>query len=410
MDRRLDPCLTYRGSIMNWWPQLISSVFSYGNFWKGILCGAVLILVLRIVNRDAENANHRAVRFCLALLFIRFAFPVTFPWEISVYSTFLGNITAPFRNIVSWGGMASVLDVLLMVWLIGTVVSGIALLRRILLFYRALKYHYVAARSGKYKSVFSWMDRKFGAAYRIAVLPGTSTSAICGIRMPVLIIPSRWNCSEEEWNLILEHEAAHFMRRHTWITMLLAAFSVTQWWNPMAKLVWKDFNYLMEIDADDRALRHRAYFQKLEYASLLVKSEKRLMHEKREDTEFENPAAVSFLSRESLLGARVKNITRVRRKESVKQRLGKLLLHTGMLVFALSMYAVTIEPDYLPEMMLKQKETETAEKMITSDNSYVVKSGEGYELYVDGSLFYTFDSRQEIPEEFRALPQKSNIH
>lgn len=134
------------------------------------------------------------------------------------------------------------------------------------------------------------------------------------------------------------------------------------------------------------------------------------MHEKREDTEFENPAAVSFLSRESLLGARVKNITRVRRKESVKQRLGKLLLHTGMLVFALSMYAVTIEPDYLPEMMLKQKETETAEKMITSDNSYVVKSGEGYELYVDGSLFYTFDSRQEIPEEFRALPQKSNIH
>lgn len=396
-------------SMMYWWPRLISSVFSFGNFWKGILCGAVLILVLRIVTRDAENANHRVVRFCLALLFIRFVFPVTFSWEISVYSTFLGKITAPFRNIVTSGGMASVLDVLLTIWLIGTVVSGIVLLRRILLFYRVLKYHYVA-RSGKYKSVFSWMDRKFGAAYRIAVLPGTSTPAICGIRMPVLIIPSRWNCSEEEWNLILEHEAAHFMSRHTWITMLLAVFSVIQWWNPLVKLLRRDFNYLMEINADDRALRHRDAFEKLEYASLLVKSEKRLMHEKREDAEFENPAAVSFLSRDSLLGARVKNITRVRRKESVKQHFWKLLLRIGMLTFAISMYAVTIEPDYLPEMISQQKETDTAEKMITSDNSYLVKSGEEYELYVDGSLFYTFDSRQEIPEEFWTLPQKSKIH
>lgn len=88
-------------SMMYWWPRLISSVFSYGNFWKGILCGVVLILGLRIVTRDAENANHRAVRLCLALLFIRFVFPVTFPWEVSVYSTFLGKITAPFRNIVT---------------------------------------------------------------------------------------------------------------------------------------------------------------------------------------------------------------------------------------------------------------------------------------------------------------------
>lgn len=394
-------------SMMYWWPRLISSVFSYGNFWKGILCGVVLILGLRIVTRDAENANHRAVRLCLALLFIRFVFPVTFPWEVSVYSTFLGKITAPFRNIVTWGGMASVLDVLLLVWLIGTVVSGIVLLRRILLFYRVLKHHYVA-RSEKNKAVFSWMDRKFGAAYRIAVLPGTSTPAICGIRMPVLIISPQWNCSEEEWNLILEHEAAHFMSRHTWITMLLAVFSVTQWWNPLIKSLKKNFDYLMEIDADNRVIRHESMMERLKYASLLVKTKKQLMYTKSKAMGVRNPISVPFFSKGSLIGARVKNITRERKKESRKHCLGRTVLSVGMLAFAFSVYVVTIEPDYLPESIRHQEMADTTGTIITEDNSYLVECGEGYELYVNGSLFFSFSSKQKVPKELLCLPKKTN--
>ena len=40
--------------------------------------------------------------------------------------------------------------------------------------------------------------------------------------------------------------------------MLLAVFSVTQWWNPLIKSLKKNFDYLMEIDADNRVIRHES--------------------------------------------------------------------------------------------------------------------------------------------------------
>lgn len=392
---------------MNWWLQLISSLFSFGNFGKGILCGVVLILSFRIGIRAEESVNSRIVQACMVVIFFRFALPITFPWEISIYSTIMGNVTKPVRDILVWGKVTSILEMILLVWMTGSIISAISILHHILIFHRTLRHNYVN-RSEKYRLVFSWMDRKFGSSYRIAVLPGTDTPAICGIWMPVLIVPCQVNYSEEEWNLILEHETAHFSRKHTWITMLITVFSVTQWWNPLIKSLRKNFDYLMEIDADNRVLRHKSTLERLKYASLLVKTEKQLLFTKSEAMELGKFISVPFLSKDSLIGARVKNITRVRKKEGRKRWLGRTVLSAGMLAFAFSVYVVAIEPDYLQDSIRQQELADTTGTIITEDNSYLVECGGGYELYVNGSLFFSFSSKREVPKELLYLPKKKS--
>ena len=355
--------------------------FAVGFFLLSIQCGFLY-----------DKANTRIFFAIISVICLRMTLPVNFPFTYSIY---IKDFVRPVMDVLS----ASIADTSFMVfdclygiWAIGAVI-------RLCRFLKAKKVYtdrireFVITKESSCGYLYDFVQKHSTKPIKIAVVPMPISPSITGIFKPVLILPEVNDFSQKELTYIFDHELYHYKKHDLILLLLIDIVCCIHWWNPLVYVLKKWFCLAMEITNDQAIMQGRNSADRLDYASLIIKISKKLQNTK--NTTIYNLDFVG--SKHSQLKLRIKYLYKDSHNKkylSVIKSL-ELLFLTILLIFSL-FFVIESEATVTPA------DTEGS-VVITKENSYFIKSENGYDLYVEGNYLVSFD---KIPEEFENLKIK----
>lgn len=318
--------------------------------------------------------------------------PVNFPFTYSIY---IKDFVRPVMDVLS----ASIADTSLMVfdclygiWAIGAVIQLCRFLKAKKVYTDRIR-EFIITKKSSYAYLYDFVQKHSPKPIKIAVVPMPISPSITGIFEPVLILPEVDDFSQKELTYIFDHELYHYKKHDLILLLLIDIVCCIHWWNPLVYVLKKWFCLAMEITNDQAIMQGRDSTDRLDYASLIIKISKKLQNTK--NTTIYNLDFVG--SKHSQLKLRIKYLYKDSHNKkylSVIKSL-ELLFLTILLIFSL-FFVIESEATVTPA------DTEGS-VVITEENSYFIKSENGYDLYVEGNYLVSFD---KIPEEFKNLKIK----
>ena len=339
-----------------------------------------------------DKANTRIFFAIISVICLRMTLPVNFPFTYSIY---IKDFVRPVMDVLS----ASIADTSLMVfdclygiWAIGAVIQLCRFLKAKKVYTDRIR-EFIITKESSCGYLYDLAQNYSAKPVKIAVVPFPVSPGITGIYNPVLILPEVDDLSQQELTYIFDHELYHYKKHDLILLILIDIVCCIHWWNPLVYVLKKWFCLAMEITNDQAIMQGRDSADRLDYASLIIKISKKLQD--AQNTPVYNLDFVG--SRHSQLGLRIKYLYKdfsEKKYLSVIKSL-KLLFLMILLVFSL-FFVIESEATVTPA------DTEDS-VVITEENSYFIKSENGYDLYVEGKYFTSFI---EIPEEFKNLKIK----
>lgn len=222
---------------------------------------------------------------------------------------------------------------------------------------------------------------------RIIISDNLGTPAIFGLRNPIIILPDIY--AKEDLKYVFEHELLHLKHKDFIIKFLADIVTALYWWNPLLlHFLFPLLNQTQELFVDYSLTQNLSQQDKTEYLECISKSLKYLNN--RQKNRMNVYALADGHSRSRMI-----------------QRLN-CIIHgnvKGGSIFSLSFIAVlfilsfsfVLEPVYFP------KYDEDGDKVYYYDenNSYYIKNGHEFDLYLGGEFVYTTSS---IVDEFKNFP------
>lgn len=365
-------------------------LISVGPFITCFLVILILTVYTYIIIYVRKGLLYQNMKFAFAvigLILIRMLLPVNFPFMVSIY---LEAVMAPiseflFRYIGDFHfGLA---EILFVIWGIGAILKLVCLIRKQIAYKKTLN-AFLVDDLRKYPELFHVLQTCDIPELQVSIVPNNISPAIYGRRHPVLILPE-WDFTEKELYFICNHEISHYKNHDLWLNLFLGLVCCAQWFNPLAKQLQKELTLAYEVANDQTVLKKSSEGERVEYANLILKTARKLETREKNDcvvafTEFCQPETKTRL--EYILA---KEEERVSRKENI-------YLHYAFIfiLFLISFFVV-------PEAYCTQTIDSEGAFAVLEDNSYIVKSGDNYLLYVDGEYVYTLSP---IPEEFKDIP------
>jgi len=295
------------------------------------------------------------------------------------------------------GNGASVLELMLCIWLAGTVCVSAVFLGK---YFRSMQKVHVFAKvfpvSETAKSLLAQIQKESprNLPMRICICPGLEVPMGVGIfRRWILLTGSAY--TEDELYYILKHEYIHFCNRDLLVRMLVSLFCCVFWWNPAGYLLQKDVAEMLELKCDMACTEGFSKEQKIGYLSILT----RLVEDapekpKRKKHPFFSKTGAALLQQKNNLSMR-ERFHLIRKPARKGKLLGQVLVLGMFAVLLAASYAVVVQPKYDPPM----------EEIYTDSSIYVLAQTEGYILkHKDGSFSRvtqdgsTFKMSKEIAE------------
>lgn len=166
----------------------------------------------------------------------------------------------------------SIIDLVLLVWLTGAVISFLIFL------WKMLRQHAEVNRlsentSDELKNVFRRVCDEAEVRKKGLLFVGQTISSpmMVGFFRPVVLLPKR--CEEipdEELRLILRHEIAHYRYHDLWKKLVLCLVCCVLWWNPAAYFLRRAATQTQELRADAFACNGADEKTRLNYAKNLL--------------------------------------------------------------------------------------------------------------------------------------------
>ncbi|MEX2785074.1 M56 family metallopeptidase [Streptococcus sp. H49] len=155
------------------------------------------------------------------------------------------------------------LFLLLLIWLVGCLWT---VSRQILAYYRfkqMLKHWGQPVSDGLIKKRLESSRRSLGirASIELLVCPTLKSPMLTGFRRPTIILPET-AYTDEELDLIFEHELTHFKHHDLYTNLLTAVILTLHWFNPIVRFACKEMQEAAEAYCDDAVLhRHQNDFR-----------------------------------------------------------------------------------------------------------------------------------------------------
>lgn len=92
---------------------------------------------------------------------------------------------------------------------------------------------------------------------------------IRGLRHPVIYLPEK-ECNEKELEFILMHEYLHWKRKDLWKKFIINIIGMIFWWNPLAYLLCKDLDQIIELNCDNAMSKKYSEMDTLYYLDTLT--------------------------------------------------------------------------------------------------------------------------------------------
>ena len=342
-----------------------------------------------------RKVDKKVILFFFALGFLRLAMP--FELRAVNYPVHDWYLYPFFKELCErdLGGGITVIDVLLTVWLMGSLAFALRFLYQLYMVKRVISRSTGIAPSS-HRIYEAWGKAAKRAGYSgksyVAVTDEFSTAVSVGIFHPVILFPGDMlDFPEEETEGILEHEIRHFLKGDVvkkWLLNLVKCFF---WWNPAVYLFAKGAEQMMELERDREVCSERDENGKILYLQ-------GILHVVKKDFQKETRCGVGYAGSrsEGFLQRRFREILTPWPKWRAQTALSVII--AGLTVFIAS-YLFIIQPARMPggeELQGAEAFTPVPEEEITD---FLLALPDGTYIYVEDMLERDVLTEEEIRKE-----------
>lgn len=190
---------------------------------------------------------------------------VELPSQISYSTGYAANVEtgADIESIV--------IAVVILIWLLGALISGIGVVRNYIKTTRILKRvteeSYDERILDTYLNVCSMASVRPRAGIRVSRY--LNSPLLFGVLKPQIIIPSR-RFTDTELEMIIAHELIHYKHKDLWIALAAAAAQCVHWFNPFVYLIGTAVTETRELCCDEAVLDLLKPEDKKEYGRVII--------------------------------------------------------------------------------------------------------------------------------------------
>ncbi len=373
------------------WEPMISEF----SIFSALLFFSLYTLVCCLLCKKVGWRSLRAFGIGVALLVLRCLLPLEFPgvklihfggWYADLHkwlNPYVGDGTTP-------------LDVLLAIWIAGSLISLLRLFYRLHRQYKTIQKNTVCE------------DHRLSRIYRdtLQEMACTHVGSICisdeyptpmmaGFRKPHILFPKEMEyLPEEELKFIFRHEITHYQNRDLWIKLLIELLCCALWWNPVVYLLRICISQLLEMRCDSLVCEALDPHQQTEYADTLLKAIKKAVHR----PVYITAEYLGYPSKERL----EQRFTQILYASSQPKKKGLSVLIVSIAVCAfIGSYMITFVPYSLPEGSGDIYELDS----FSFENSFILHYPDGaLEVYIEHQLYAKIDEEQLQKEPYSRLP------
>ena len=241
----------------------------YSLIWTFLISCPMLLLIF-ILRRQSDYLTKYGVTF-ISILYIfctvRMLFPIEFPSHQKVICDpylylFLMNLYDKSEDIHKKIVMAVILTILI----IGIIIAVVHEMRE----WNKVKGYLIKGTSegdGVAEKILREIDSEcpIKIEYNLAI----AEPFIKGLRHPVIYLPEK-ECNEKELEFILMHEYLHWKRKDLWKKFIINIIGMIFWWNPLAYLLCKDLDQIIELNCDNAMSKKYSEMDTLYYLDTLT--------------------------------------------------------------------------------------------------------------------------------------------
>lgn len=230
--------------------------------------------------------------------------------------------------------------------------------------------------------------------FQVIEMKEISTPATFGFFHPVILLPDI-EFTDTELYCVLLHELIHIKHRDWGIKVVMDFLSCIHWWNIFVSILLPSLlQQIQELYVDHSMEAMVPIQNRLDYANSILKTLKYTQNNGKQMTEQTSYYALCDLSNKKSLQQRFHYIKKWKHKKR-----SNTFIALAALLFMFS-FTFVFEARNLPEYDQNGDDIFYLEK----DNSYYIKNGKYFDLYLNGEYFYTTEDLTQVPKDFKDLP------
>ncbi len=233
--------------------------YSFSSVLMAFLTSNILLIVISLFlcsRKIMVNAGYKLLALLLGVSFLRFLFPVEFPFTQNLYlpnwlSEIIKLVIHPFYFL--GGHEISCWTFLEIVWLIGFIVKLIGMRSKNAALSVLISIGADLSQQDPYKSVLTQVchDKKKKNIFKIVTINGLQSPMLYGIFKPCILIPKNLVLSERNLYYTLSHEVSHHYHHDLVLKRIVSLVTAFYWWNPASHILNKQVELIMEMRIDN---------------------------------------------------------------------------------------------------------------------------------------------------------------
>lgn len=347
----------------------------YSLIWTFLISCPMLLLIF-ILRRRSDYLTKYGVTF-ISILYIfctvRMLFPIEFPshqkviCDLYLYS-FLMNLYAKSEDIHK----KIVMAVILTIWIIGIIIAVVHKMRE----WNKVKGYLIKGTSqgdGVAEKILREIDSEcpIKIEYNLAI----AEPFIKGLRHPVIYLPQK-ECNEKELEFILMHEYLHWKRKDLWKKFIINIIGMIFWWNPLAYLLCKDLDQIIELNCDNAMSKKYSEMDTLYYLDTLTY----MAGGRRANFDKVSSNTLGFVKKLEVrpLKQRFHYVMFKKDDKRTQRKMNLFILGVSVIWFVASYYFI-LQPEYsIPQMDVQEDNTPF---IADDENSYLEEQKDGSYIF-----------------------------
>lgn len=347
----------------------------YSLIWTFLISCPMLLLIF-ILRRRSDYLTKYGVTF-ISILYIfctvRMLFPIEFPSHQKVICdsylySFLMNLYAKSEDIHK----KIVMAVILTIWIIGIIIAVVHKMRE----WNKVKGYLIKGTSqgdGVAEKILREIDSEcpIKIEYNLAI----AEPFIKGLRHPVIYLPQK-ECNEKELEFILMHEYLHWKRKDLWKKFIINIIGMIFWWNPLAYLLCKDLDQIIELNCDNAMSKKYSEMDTLYYLDTLTY----MAGGRRANFDKVSSNTLGFVKKLEVrpLKQRFHYVMFKKDDKRTQRKMNLFILGVSVIWFVASYYFI-LQPEYsIPQMDVQEDNTPF---IADDENSYLEEQKDGSYIF-----------------------------
>lgn len=347
----------------------------YSLIWT-FLSSCPMLFLIFILRRRSDYLTKYGVTF-ISILYIfctvRMLFPIEFPSYQKVISdpylySLLMNLYAKSEEVHK----RIIMAVIIVVWMIGILVAVMRKMRE----WNRIKGYLIKGRfpgDGLAEKILKRIDPEcpITIEYNLAI----AEPFIKGLRHPVIYLPEK-ECNEKELEFILMHEYLHWERKDLWKKCAVNIIGILFWWNPLAYLLCKDLDQIIELNCDNAMSKRYSEEDTLYYLDTLTY----MAGGRRANFDEVSSDTLGFVNKLEVrpLKQRFHYVMFKKDNQKTQRKMNLFILCVGMIWFIASYYFI-LQPKYnIPKVAVQQSDISF---IADDENSYLEEQADGTYIF-----------------------------